>query len=549
MRKVLLGMIAILLLTFMTACGNQEATKPVIEKSDENTQAEASEQESSNAEEKENTKEVAHIRLGWANSGFPSPFTFSPNGPGGYLRTTFIFDTLTWKDDQGMKPWLSEKWQISEDDRTYTFTLRNNVKWHDGEDLHADDVKFTFEYFKQHPFGWHGDISMIEAVEVVNESTVKFVLNKPYAPFLQEVVGIIPIIPEHIWSKVEDPYQYQEKEALIGTGPYTLTSYEAEKGNYLFTANSEYFKGKPIVNEISYINVKDRALSLQNGEIDAAMSLNYQQMLQLKEKGFDVIQSKPTGSAVRFVFNLQDDQLKQKELRQAIAYALDRKTIAEKVLGGNEMVGSAGIIPPDSDWYNKDVKQYEYNVEKANKMLDDLGYTKNEDGMRKDLVLNLLVSSNAKNAQLAQAMLKNVGIELNIQQVDTATFTSLMGENNYDIALTGHIGLSGDPDFLRIWFMGQASNAYAARGKVFENERFIQLAEEQVMTLNEEKRHDLVNEMQDILAEELPTLLLYHRPFYWLYNDEQFAGWFNTDGGISDGIPLWENKSAFLNEE
>ncbi|RJG25293.1 ABC transporter substrate-binding protein [Paenibacillus thiaminolyticus] len=486
------------------------------------------------------------IRIGWQDSGYPSPFAFKPSGPGGYLRNSFLFDTLTWKDDTGIIPWLAASWKVSEDGLRYTFTLERDVKWHDGTALSAKDVVFTFEYFKTHPFPWTGDLSQIKSVTSPGDGTVEFQLNNKYAPFLTDLVGIVPIIPKHVWEKVSDPLAYRDPSALVGTGPFTLKQYDEKSGQYWFTANESYFKGSVNVKDVAYIDVKNKVLSLQKNEINAASTLSYQEAEQLQKEGFQMMKSEPTGSAVRIVFNLDHPQLKDKRLRQALAYALDRAEMASKIAGGTPIPGSGGIIPPDSPWYNDKVKTYEYNTAKAEQMLDELGYRKDGTGVRQDLKLSVIVSSTSKEAQMMKEMLKKVGIELNIQQVDGATFTSAMGENKYDMALTGHIGLSGDPDFLRLWFLGKASNAFAARGSTFDHPQFQQLAEEQLQELDSAARKQIVGEMQLILSEELPTLVLYHRPFYFLYKEAEFDRWFNTYGGIADGIPLWDNKAAFI---
>ncbi|WCF10651.1 ABC transporter substrate-binding protein [Paenibacillus thiaminolyticus] len=486
------------------------------------------------------------IRIGWQDSGYPSPFAFKPSGPGGFLRNSFLFDTLTWKDDTGIIPWLAASWKVSEDGLRYTFTLERDVKWHDGTALSAEDVVFTFEYFKTHPFPWTGDLSQIKSVTSPGDGTVEFQLNNKYAPFLTDLVGIMPIIPKHVWEKVSDPIAYRDPSALVGTGPFTLKQYDEKSGQYWFTANESYFKGSVNVKDVAYIDVKNKVLSLQKNEINAASTLSYQEAEQLQKEGFQMMKSEPTGSAVRIVFNLDHPQLQDKRLRQALAYALDRADMASKIAGGTPSPGSGGIIPPDSPWYNDKVKTYEYNTAKAEQMLDELGYRKDEKGVRQDLKLSVIVSSTSKEAQMMKEMLKKVGIELNIQQVDGATFTSAMGENKYDMALTGHIGLSGDPDFLRLWFLGKASNSFAARGSSFDHPQFQQLAEEQLQELDSAARKQIVGEMQLILSEELPTLVLYHRPFYFLYKEAEFDRWFNTYGGIADGIPLWDNKAAFI---
>lgn len=524
MKKLLVFLMAILLI--VTGCSQSDK---------ENTSTDPSK-----------TEEKKIVKIGWGDSGFPSPFTFTSNGPGGFLRNTFLFDSLTWKDETGVIPWLAKEWEMSEDQLSYTFKLEENVKFHDGEALTADDVVFSYTYFKEHTFPWNADVTKVASAEKVSDTEVKITLTEPFAPFITEIAGILPIIPEHIWSTVEQPLEFQEDKALIGSGPFKLANYDSATGNYQFVKNDEFFKGNVTVDEIHYLNTENRALSIQNKEITGGMTFNYSEVEQLSDLGFDYIKSEPTGSAVRIVFNLEHKELKGNQLRQAIAYALDRGQIAEKLTGNSEvMVGSAGVIPPDSPWYNENVKQYDHNVEKANAILDELGYTKNEAGVREDLPLSVLVSSTSQEAELMKSMLKEVGIELKIETVDSASFSTAMAEGNFDMAITGHIGLSGDPDYLRLWFTGKASNSLAGKG-VFNNEEFQQLANLQLTQFDENERKATITEMQDILAEELPTLVLYHRPFYFVYDKTVFDGWFNTYGGIADGIPLTDNKAAFV---
>ncbi|GBF76960.1 ABC transporter substrate-binding protein [Paenibacillus sp. 598K] len=491
-------------------------------------------------------KIVPMLKIAGSDVGFPSPFTFSALGPFGFLRNSFLFDTLTWKDDSGVIPWLAKSWELSEDGLTYTFELEEQVKWHDGEAFTAEDVVFSFDYYKEHPFSWNGDISQIKSVEKINDLTVAFHLNNKYAPFLSDLVGIVPIIPQHIWQSVANPVEFQEDAALIGTGPYTLEEYDTASGQYLFAANDSYFKGEVLVKEVAYVKVADKLLALQNGEIDQTFVLTHSDVQSAEAAGFQSMKSDPTGSVVRITFNLDHAQLGDKRLRQAIAYALNREELAAKLTGGEPIVGSGGVIPPDSPWYNQDIKAYAYDKAEAERLLDELGYAKNSEGVRSGLKLSVMTSSNSPEATMMKEMLKEVGIDLTIAQVDGAAFSDAMGENKYDMAITGHIGVSGDPDFLRLWFSGQAANTYAARGTVFDAQGFQALAAEQMQELDETKRHAIVDQMQSILAEELPTLVLFHRPFYSIHNANVFDGWKNTYGGIADGLPLWENKALLI---
>ncbi len=133
----------------------------------------------------------------WTDIGYPSPFAFIPLGPGGVVRVSMVFDTLTWKDAHGIIPWLAERWGVSADGLDYTFTLRPNIPWHDGHPLTADDVAFSYRYFGQHAFPW-GASDMVERADAPDARTVRIRLSRPFAPFLENVAGLLPILPRYV---------------------------------------------------------------------------------------------------------------------------------------------------------------------------------------------------------------------------------------------------------------------------------------------------------------------------------------------------------------
>ncbi|MBW1990794.1 MAG: hypothetical protein JRI59_01420, partial [Deltaproteobacteria bacterium] len=162
--------------------------------------------------------------------GFPSPLSHAPRGPG-YLRVSFLFDTLVWKDARGFVPALAQSWEYQASPPAYVFHLRPGVLWHDGKPLTAADVVFTVKYLRRHPHPWV-DVQPISRVEAAGPHTVRFVLRQPYAPFLEEVAGTMFILPRHIWQKIQDPARFQEPRATIGSGPYRLAEYRREHGLY-----------------------------------------------------------------------------------------------------------------------------------------------------------------------------------------------------------------------------------------------------------------------------------------------------------------------------
>lgn len=487
----------------------------------------------------------------WTDIGYPSPFAFIPLGPGGVVRTSLLFDTLTWKDERGIIPWLAERWGTSGDGLTYTFTLRPNVTWHDGRPLTAEDVAFSYAYYRRHPFPW-GASDMVDGAEVVDARTVRIRLNRPFAPFLENVAGILPILPKHIWEPVGDPLKFSGPSAVMGSGPYTFGSYKEGTGEYQFDANAAYFRGRPAVATLRYVLVPlaQSAVGIQAHAADAILATDYDVVKAFGQGPTYRALQTPPFSIMRLIFNVDRPPFDQKAFRQAMAYALDRQQIGERVIHGNVTLGNPGVIPPGSPWYNPDVPQYAYDPPRARATLDDLGYRMNGSGMRampdgSPLVVDFLADPAAADAEIVHLMLGEVGIDVRPITADPKARTDLMKKRRFDMALTSHIGVGGDPDFLRRWYANQTYNSFED-GNALHSAEFTRLADQQVAEQDPVRRKALVDRMQAILAEELPTLALYHRPFYWLYDPNAFQGWFNTWGGMMDGIPLVDNKLAFL---
>lgn len=488
----------------------------------------------------------------WTDVGLPSPFAFSTLGPGGVTRLSLLFDTLTWKDERGIIPWLATRWETAGDGLSYTFSLRPDARWHDGRALTADDVAFSFDYYRAHPFAW-ATTDMVERAEALDTQTVRIQLNRPFAPFLEDVAGVAPIIPRHVWEAVADPVKLPAPQAVVGSGPFTLASYQEGAGEYLLRANPAYFRGRPLVEELAYLLVPQaqRVVALQQHASDAVLSTEYDVVEAFGKGPVYRVLATPPFSIVRLVFNVDRPPFDHVEFRQAIAYALDRRQIGERVLHGDVVVGSAGVIPPESPWYNPGVRQYPYDPDRARALLDGLGYRDRAgDGRREGpdgqpLTLELLTDPAAPDADIVAAMLRQVGVEVRLATADAKGRTARLQSLRYGMALVSHIGVGGDPDFLRRWYAGQVYNSFEY-GNVLHDPNFTRLADEQVRELDPARRRAVVNQLQEVLAEDLPTLPLYHRRFYWVYDPAKWDHWFNTWGGMMTGIPLLDNKLAFL---
>ncbi|MCS6801827.1 MAG: ABC transporter substrate-binding protein [Dehalococcoidia bacterium] len=474
------------------------------------------------------------VRLAWADAGVLTPFRVSTAGPGGATLISLIYDTLTWKDEAGIIPWLATRWTIGPDATTYTFTLAPNVEWHDGRPLTAADVAFTFDFYSRFPYRWMAT-EMVARAEATSPSEVAIVLKRPYAAFLEDIAGVVPVIPKHVWETVSDPRTYDSENASVGSGPFILADYRPAEGSYRLIANRRYFRGEVVVGEFQSLNIPTdtRVLALQQGRVDLINSADAGIAEIFRGDPRIAVHETDPLSIVRLAVNTERAPLNRREVRQALMYAIDRATIAEVATKGAPIVGNAGVVPPSSPWYNPNVRQYPYDPAAARALLRG-----------EQLTIELLTDPANREPDLIAPMLQAVGITLVIKRVDSATRTALLREGNFQLAQVAHIGVGGDPDFLRRWYAGEEANDFA-QGSIFNNAEFDRLARDSAATVDERQRRAIVNRMQELLAEELPTIVLYHRRFYWAYDRTVFAP-MTTWGGLMNGIPFPHNKLAFL---
>ena len=480
------------------------------------------------------TPETALVRIAWTDVGVPTPFRISTAGPGGAVLLSLIYDTLTWKDEQGIIPWLATAWEVSPDGLEVTFTLAHDVKWQDGQPLTAEDVAFSFAYFAAHPYRWMST-DVVEDASVVAQDRARVRLKRPYAPFLEEIAGVVPVIPRHVWANVADPLRYDGTDASLGSGPYRLAEYRSADGAYRLVANPNYFKGRPRVEEVQQLNLPSETVvqSVQQGQVDLAFTPDASVVGLFRSNArLKVLPTAPL-SIVRLVLNTERPPLDRVEVRQALVYALDRAAVARAVTKGDPVVGSAGVIPPETPRFSPSVKQYAYDPSAARGLLA---------GQR--LTLELLANPEYREPELLQPMLDAVGVMMQTQRVDAQTKAQLLREKRFQVAEQQHIGIGADPDFLRRWYAGQESNQ-AAQGDNLHDAAFDALAEQQATTLDASARKALAAHMQQVLAEDVPTIPLYYRRFYWMYDSTRLSP-MNTAGGLMNGIPLVQNKLIFL---
>jgi peptide/nickel transport system substrate-binding protein len=496
------------------------------------------------------------LRLPGGDSGFPSPFAYRRGG--GYVQMSFIYDTLLWNDAGGeVMPWLVESFEQSDDGLTYTFELRDDVAWHDGRPLTPDDVVFTFDYFAAQTLSPQVIVQPAQqggVAEVVatGGQIVEIRLDAPDATFLEFVAAAVPIVPRHIWEPIDNASMATDPAVLVGSGPYRLQSYTQGEGAYLYTANDDYFLGRPFVERIENLPVGDDLTALLAGELDAGggSGLRPEVLAPFEENpSFDMLEGDPGASQLGLYWNLaRGGPLADAAFRQACARAIDREDLVDRLFGGNGVPGNPGWIPP-GDSAHVAVEQYPFDPDIAGQILDDAGYTRAGDAVRQGpdgpLRFGLLVTSPpAPATDLIVNALAQVGVELVPEALDTPSFNQRVLAGDVEMSLIGSGGMNGYPDYLRRVYASYTDLTQHAQG--YESPEVDRLCREQLTTLDEDERQEILAQIQELVAGDLPLLPLYYPTPYHIFREETFDEWYYTPGGLGGNIPTASNKQVFI---
>jgi peptide/nickel transport system substrate-binding protein len=501
------------------------------------------------------------VRLPQGATGFPSPF--GCNADIGYNQMSLIYDTLLWKDGNGqLLPWLAEGFNVSPDHLTYTFELRDDLKWSDGRALTANDVVFTFDYYAkqetlpppviiQPPQG-------IAKVRAIGDRTVEISLTKPVVTFLEQVAGALPIVPEHVWSAIEDPTAVDDRKLLVGSGAYTLESYNGDGAALLYVARDDYFLGRPFVRRIEELAIDDDAQlsALLSGQTNAArgVGLRADTRAPFERDGDFGMVTEQGSSTWPLYWNLgKEGPLSDVRFRRACVMALDRQDLVTRLAAGRGIPGNPGFLSPANPFFAP-VRQYEFDVAGANALLDSAGYRMGSGGIRQapggePLSFELLIANTqAPLAEILVGSLRRVGVELRPKAVEIGP--QLFGNKfvgAYDMAVLffpgpGPGGPNADPDILRVLFSSKVPPSLQ-KASAYANPAFDDLAEKQQVEFDQAARKRLVGEMQKILADDLPLFPLYYPEVAILFRKSVLDQWYFTPGQFPSPQ---DNKQLFI---
>jgi peptide/nickel transport system substrate-binding protein len=495
----------------------------------------------------------------------------SPNPTAGFLVSAYElwnlqYATLTDKaaDDFATEPGLAEKWEASNDGLTYTYTLREGLKWSDGEPLTADDVAWTINTSRDQEWINHAATTANLDAKVIDDRTVEITTSVP-DPKLPTMD--VYILPQHIWEEqaAGDITTYAADDG-VGSGPFTLQQWNPGQ-DWTMVANPNFWRGEPKFDQIVFrVFTEGSAMvaALRAGEIDFVHAVPSEQFDGLSsEDGIETVVGQQGGFAELAMNGMAGGigdghpALLDITVRHAIAKAIDRQALVDRVLLGQGEVNPILGVSPDSVWFPEldEADQLNYDPTGAAAMLDEAGYLDTDgDGTRempdggeplKFRYAQLSDSDTAgPNQELITGWLKEIGIDTEVSTYDQTQLTDVIASGEYDLFVWGWTPFV-DPDPMLSYFTcAQVTTDAESPGYNDANwcsEEYDALYEQQNQELDRDTRIDLVHQMLTLFHNESTYVVLYHDADTQAYRTDRFTGWVRQPKDI--GPVLFTNTS------
>ncbi|MBM7620946.1 peptide/nickel transport system substrate-binding protein [Bacillus tianshenii] len=429
--------------------------------------------------------------------------------------TTQLFDRLTEYDADGsVVPALAESFEAV-DDTTWEFKLKEGVKFHDGTDFNADAVKMTIERIIDPEFASPRAVvlNMIKEVVVVDDYTVQFKTEKPFAPLpahLAHNAGSI-IAPSAI--EEENSGGKKVSENPVGTGPFKFVSW-ATGSEMIFEKNADYWgEKKAAVDTLKFVVVPEQATRmamLETGDAHVAQ-VGASDVERAKGMADVTITSEKSTRMDYLGFNMQKAPYDNLKVRQAISMAINKSDVVDGILDG-QGVAAVGPLAPTVVGNYQDLKPLEYDVEAAKKLMAEAGFA---DGFETTLFVNEGNKERADIALLVQDQLADIGITVNIETIEWGAFLEKTAAGEHELFILGWTTVTADADYgLYALFHSSAFGAPGNRS-FYKNERVDELLDLGRSETDQAKRDEAYKEISEILVEEAPMVYLQHPDFIY----------------------------------
>ena len=572
MKKYWLVMLAFLLALSLAACGGQaapveeaEAPAAAAETGDE-AAADATAVEEAPAEEAAAEEAVAEsaapvqVRIGWGGS----PDSLNP-GLGvlteAYSIYELVYDSMYQLELDGTYSLeLADDVQVSDDNTVWTYTIRDGITFHDGEPLTAEDIAFSYNlYQNQEDFPFLPVYTdYFESVEAPDEKTLVITLSEAI-PNMESQLVFLYVLPEHIWSQVENPGEFENAE-MIGSGPFKLVDYRQNEYVTL-EAVKDHFLNPPKVDGAVFqtFDSQDALVqALRTGQVDMITEMPATAVVSLRnEPDIQVVSGPPFSPSVAdIIFNVTEPEncppedgvcsghpaLRDRQVRLALAHATDKQQIIDVVLLG---LGSPGLtLIPDSmgAFYDSAIEDYAYDIDLANQILDDAGYLDSDgDGVRETpdgepLVFRMNWANDSTNmprmAEILSATWSQIGVKTEQAALDPDALTSVCCPTfDYDVILWGW-GSDPDPAFLlSVMTTDEIPTGTSESG--YSNPEYDALYAEQATEMDQARRVEIIHQMQEIAHHDLPYIIPYYDQAVQAFRTDRFSGWITDAGKIA----------------
>ena len=404
-------------------------------------------------------------------------------------------------------PDLATRWEIP-DPRTYVFHLRPGVRFHDGRPLTAADVRYTFESLLS------GKVASVKAtvfqdiqtIETPDPQTVTFRLKEPFAAFLWNLVlpgmGIVP-----------DGSGKEFARKPVGSGPYRFVRSKQEE-EIVVERNPAYFRELPKIERVRFRVVPEaitRALELERGSADIALNSLAPDMIPALAKNNALRTTQSPGTTYAYIaMNLDDPVLARREVRQALAYSIDRPAILRSLFRGQGRLAD-NILPPNHWAYEADIRRYDYDPDRARALLDAARLLPDPHGVRFTVTIKTSTEESSRLlAAVLQDQLSRVGIRLEIRSLEFATFYSDITRGSFQLYTLRWIGGNNDPDIFDYAFHSARIPPRGANRGHFRNaevDRWLASARSEADLAKQKVYYSCIQKM---LAEDLPYISLWY---------------------------------------
>jgi peptide/nickel transport system substrate-binding protein len=462
---------------------------------------------------------------------------------------------------------LAKDWTHSEDGLTWTFNLKDGIKWHNGEDFKAEDMAWTINAIIADPDGWAAlsnyTAGFTEA-KALDDKTLEITLENPIGNMEYRLSFLYAVYPKDFeqFTTPEDLQNFNNF-AAIGTGAFKINTFEKDQGILILDANPDYFDGQAKIDQVifqTFDNADAEVQALKVGDID--MITEVPQSAFAAVKGFDSVAaiSIPGRYFDELIINsapadndpapTRNPALEDPQVRLAIATAINKTDLLDIVLQGLGSVGDT-IVPPTLGggfWHSPNVTDVAFNLDEANKILEDAGYVMGADGVRTkgDLRLEFRLQFPSDQplypriADLMTGWFKDVGIKTNPEAVDPdSLIAQTTPAGDYDLVIWGW-GPDPDPDFILSVMTSEQFVDGGWSDSGYSNPEYDQLYLDQQVAVDKNERQQIVWKMQEMVFNDRPYIVLWYQDLLQAYRSDRFTGFIESPLGIEISLSLMQ---------